>query len=545
MYSIFKAFSISLALILTGLCSVVVQPVRADPFYQSGGDSLYCEFAVASSIHYGELPGVGSTVSYDSSQVRGKDLQFFLDNNISAVADVSYPDARRYSGVADYVAVPPLTEVEFAMFGYNYTSHPIEVTDGFLYLSGADPSQPGKDLTRILDTENIEYKDVLYVLMGHDIVRSGYVVRLGHLGVYPPTTMASAPAGKSIFKSRTIQPIQVLTNTVSYEYLEHTVRFERGITLNNASMYTLGGIHVQEGMPGIYAYDETIELAPGETRSLSFEFEVSFIDLEVGDFVLGSLAVHDPNTHIEYSGVGGGTSLTMLPEARNLLLKRTDTGTPSSWTGIQPEFATVSTGQRMGIQLLPYTVHEPPLSVHLDPRVILEKSVKSGVSGAYGDQSLVSVGEDLRYRIRLENTGPALHGVYLEESFPTSYVEMLTLPSDILMELDELGNLVREIDELQFGGFIEFEIKGQLEYGEEGQVISNTIKLIQDGQIIASDSVESVVQATEVGGHVVRQGSDTHEAELAESGWQYIEYVYALTVFAWGYFAIVAKKFSF
>ena len=95
----------------------------------------------------GYTENLSNAVSYDSGSVVGERSNWIGSHRFTDVATYLYPNAHRLNNKADYVAVPPNTEVSFGTWFYNYSGHDIKVF--FVNLFTSRSNYENGDLTKL------------------------------------------------------------------------------------------------------------------------------------------------------------------------------------------------------------------------------------------------------------------------------------------------------------------------------------------------------------------------------------------------------------
>lgn len=131
-----KLFILSIGIFLSTFSLFSAQSVLADSFYPDGNVDD-CNFAIATSVSYKSLPNNCSTnscLAFNNGDVYGESGSYPENHVFTNVADITYPDAHRYRGVADRIGVPPNTQVDVGFFVYNYAGHSITPLSAYLFV---------------------------------------------------------------------------------------------------------------------------------------------------------------------------------------------------------------------------------------------------------------------------------------------------------------------------------------------------------------------------------------------------------------------------
>lgn len=376
-----------------------ITSVRADNFYPTG-DVKDCDFATATSLSYFMLPpncNQQGCVSFDPTDLRGESGNYPYTHRISDVAYLTYPDAHRIWGIADSVAVPPNTQVDIGFFVHNYSKHDVSVPSAYVFLSRANLNNGdwGK-----LGAEGV-IGNINYNYFGVSKVRLGRYKHVHDLGVYVPNTHATVPLGRTIYSFHTIQPLNIRSRDVNYEFdTNGNLILNYYVNIENISSYDLNNIKIIDIFPNEQKYEILSNFNAKETKDFFYSVNLG-TDYERNINIL-PLTVIDPNYHREYVAVANG--IASDSESKTLLINRTDVGSSFGWTGIQPDFSTKTTGEYYYIELIPYTVYSEILNIDVAPKV----SVKMTVSD-FDEQEVttnhVSPNEHFNVHFCVSNTG--------------------------------------------------------------------------------------------------------------------------------------------
>jgi len=233
LFSLVTVFAI-FANTFVGLLPILTTEVNADSFYPSN-DALNCNFAMATSVSYRSLPSNSTSaggMSYNSGQVYGASGNYPETHRITDVADITFPDAHRYRGTADRVAVPPNTRIDVGFYVHNYSGHTITAHNGHLFVSRAN--------TDLGDWGRLgaggSYANVNHIYAGENRTRSGRRIQTGNIGTYPANPISNTPLGRTIYSFTTIQPMQIQSRTASPEFLGGgNLRIRYDLTVRNTS----------------------------------------------------------------------------------------------------------------------------------------------------------------------------------------------------------------------------------------------------------------------------------------------------------------------
>lgn len=420
---IFKRFLvINLILFLSGIYNLLaITPIHADPFYP-GADADDCNFAQATSVSYRNLPNNctgANCLSYNSGDLRGESGNYPPNHNFHDVADVTYPDAHRYRGVADHVRVPPNTRIDVGYYTYNYSGHTITADHAYLFVSRHNTDNG--DWGRLGSGGTVGSIDYRYF----DVTRTrrGRYLSLGNLGTYPAHSYSNTPNGKTIYSFTTIQPIQIQSRTATPEFISGgNLRIRYDLTIRNVSSYNLSNIRILDELPSGETYDRTVNFNTGQTRSFTYYSNMGAT--YPTNITNSPVRVSDPNRHKEEGALASHTIGNTDPETRTLIVNRTDYGAPSGWTARQPDFSAYPYGDYYYIELTPYSIHSDNTTVNVPPNISIDKVVSDSDENQV-ESNDSRPAEEITYDITVRNTGGNATGVTVTDDYDQDMIEIL------------------------------------------------------------------------------------------------------------------------
>lgn len=407
--------------LFVGLTPLLVTEVKADSFYPSG-DGQYCNFGMATSVSYRNLPSNSTApggMSYNTGDVYGESGNYPESHRITDVANLLYPDARRYRGVADRIAVPPNTRVDVGFYVHNYSGHTITAHNGYLFLSRANTDLG--DWGRL--GSGGSYGSANFQFFGRDITRSGRMIQTGNIGTYGVNSVSNPPLGRTIHSFTTIQPMQIQSRTATPEFLGGgNLRIRYDLTVRNISQYNLANIRVTDDLPSGETFDQTVSFNAGQTRT--FTYYANMGSSYPTNITNSPARVQDPNRHKEEAAIGNNELTSFNPESRTIIVDRDDAGAPAGWRGRQPDFSANPAGDYFLIELLPYTIRSNDTTVNVPPNLLIEKVVSDD------DESQVKVNssspnEVITYDINVRNTGGNATGVVVVDDYDQSLISII------------------------------------------------------------------------------------------------------------------------
>jgi hypothetical protein len=402
-----KAFFV-IAIILIIVAGTTVM-VSADSFAPTG-DIDQCRFASTLAVQY-DLPN-NPAVDYDSEHIFGERSGWIESSYFHDVASISYPDAARFPGTADEVAVPPGTDVELGMFVWNYAGHDVNVKD--LQLFTSKPNTDEGDLTRLGATG--EYKTIHF--NDNRSTRSGKALTIpvnktyGHRQAY---------RGEVIYRFTTIQPISIENYTVQPRFSGSNLHLDYSLTLKNNSTYSVCGISIDDTYlaQNIFSQENTC-INSGAEREVAYSYEVG--KQYENNFSLEGVRVADNNFYQEsnssqYTGI---TDYYNFP-ARSLYINRDDE--VEGWYGLQPGWGQVSR-DLVTVKIIPYVINADRQSINLPEEVQVSKTVTDSDEKQVTDNE-AKIGELLTFTVTTVNKGARQEGLLIEDMIDEKYFQLI------------------------------------------------------------------------------------------------------------------------
>lgn len=392
---------------LTGLFNLI-QPVHADNFYSSGGNVWECNVAGVVGVQYNSLGGGG--VNWNSGQVTGVSGSWIQNRNLLDVADITYPNAHKYPGLADEVAVPPNTRVEFGYWVYDYTWHDVFVDRLEFFVSRPNPDDG--DLTR-LGSRSDGYANIGANGLG---TRGGKRIisdRNEWFGV------RETSGGRIFYSFDTIQPIQAQSFNASHSWSGSNLTVTYTLVVRNVSSYNVGNIRIRDVMPSGAVYDQTHSFSAGQTRTFTWSenWGTSYPDSIVNDGV----RIWDNNTYSE-SPTQTRSSINDLgnPADRPAALFRNDSNSPSGWSANQPIWGQTERPP-ITVRIIPYWFDYGSTDIDLPANVITTKTVTDSDETNVENNSAGNR-EELTYNIEVRNIGGRATNVEVVDDYDQNFI---------------------------------------------------------------------------------------------------------------------------
>jgi len=384
--------------------------IHADSFFPTG-EIDNCQFASTIGVQY-QNPGIG--VNFNAGSLQGESGNWLQNKTMNDVADISFPDARRYPGVADSVSVPPNTKVEVGLFAWNYSGHTIGVQGIELFTSRTDPSLG--DLTRI----GAGGRQGEIRFDQNSKTRLGKKVSTGPLGTYQNRVHTG---GRIFYSFTTIQPIQLVSRSVTPVKTGANLKLNYSLTLRNSSTYNVCGLKVLDNLPNGINFQQDLCLNANETKTINYEADLG---TNYGTSIsISPATIQDNNYYREHSGSKySSPNAVDNYEARTAYVWRNDSSAPS-WSGLQPSWGQAERNL-ISVEIIPYSFSTTSTTVFIAPDLTISKLVSD--SDEQNVQSNTANAEEvLNYTIQLKNNGPRLSGIKLLDIFPNEFFEVAEL----------------------------------------------------------------------------------------------------------------------
>jgi uncharacterized repeat protein (TIGR01451 family) len=424
-----------------GLLFMLHSQIHADDFYPTASIDE-CKLATNLAVQYNNLP---TDIQYNPGLIAGEKSPFIQSNDINKVADITFPDARRYSGIADEVRVPPNTSVEFGAFTWNYSGHDIDSNELKLFTSRNNPGSG--NLTRLgaggVSTD-------LRFDVNNSRLRSGLAVTLPGLGLIHNRI---ADKGKVIYSFKTIQPIAAEKLSLSSHYdADQNLVIDYSYRVKNNSSYNVCNIDFEDNLPDGTTYKKSLCLNATTYQDISYQ---ALIKSQLPAIITDSgPIVRDNNTYTEVSGDFHKNQNDIYNfEARTLYVKRNDNTAPN-WYAYQPAWGQVERNL-VKISIIPYSFHLPASIVTPTINLSLKKYIIDGDNNQLSQIDL-SAGSIINYKLVITNNGPTANSVNLSDQLNREDIvtKEANWPSSVLLDLASkeqkvityTGNINQEID---------------------------------------------------------------------------------------------------
>lgn len=357
---------ILVSFIFACVISLTPKTVKADYFYPSG-DTVNCNIAQSTSITVNRLPeniDKDDSISYDSHLVVGQYVDFPQNHTITDIADITYPDARRYLGVADRVSAPPDAVLDVGYFVFNYSGHQVDVVNGYFFFSKTD--QLG-DWGRF--GINGPTRSVSYLINGTWVNKVGKTIYKENWGSWPVSSFSAPPRGTLIGQITLGEQIQYDTTGVSYEINESSeIVANITVIVKNIAGYDLTDLEYRHG-----TFSEQFALSKngeaGDTKEINYSLNLG---RNYGRQIdIGRPAIINNSQHTECLLEAGQNWNSTNPDTRSIVTFRSDQNA-GSWLGSQIDLNTEPSGDSMCITMIPYTKHLKSLYIDVLPQLSSE-----------------------------------------------------------------------------------------------------------------------------------------------------------------------------
>lgn len=340
--------------------------VWADYFYPSG-ETVNCNIAQSTSVTVNRLPEnivKDDSITYDSHLVVGYSADFPQNHTITDIADITYPDARRYLGVADRVSAPPDAVLDVGYFVFNYSGHQVDVVNGYFFFSKTD--QLG-DWGRF--GVQGPTRSVSYLINGSWVTKVGKTIYKDNWGSWPVSSFSAPPSGLLIGQMTLGEPIQYETTGVSYAINESgEVIVNISVIVRNVAGYDVSNIEYKHGL-----FNEIFSLSSYGNINDNWEIEYSInLGKNYGKRInIGQPEIVVNSMHTECLLEAGQSWSSTDPDTRSIVTYRDDQNA-GAWLGAQIDLTTQPSGDSMCITMIPYTKHLKTLYIDVLPQLRTE-----------------------------------------------------------------------------------------------------------------------------------------------------------------------------
>lgn len=384
-----------------------IRNVSADNFYPSG-DSYNCNFAQVGSISISSLP-IQSTssggITFNSGLVVNTHNNYPQTHTIKDVADLLYPNARRYNNIWDRVAGPPGSVVEVGYFPYNYSGHQVNVSKAYLFTSDSSLG----DWTKLgaTGTEG----SISYLLSGNYVTKTGKYIEINNIGIWYNNSFYNPPLGKPIYSFTILDPLKVEYVNKFYHFDENAnLIVEIKVKITNTSSYFLENIryyHNPFQLVRNFNPNEEFEFTYAQNMGMVFKSRVD----------LGSAELSNTNSQEECVVLGVNNNVDNNPSSHFIITKRNDLFAPLDWQGLQIDFPTIPTGKSMCIKRIGYTKWLEELFIEVPTEIVLETNISDSdeieLSEITSDQ-----GENIEMQIIIRNSSRNIKNAQINIQIP-------------------------------------------------------------------------------------------------------------------------------
>lgn len=381
----------------------------ADNFYPTA-ETLNCEMIGVAGITYTE--NLNNEVSYDKSQVVGERLNWITTHKFSDIALYQYPNSHRLNNKADFVAVPPNTDVTFGVWFYNYSGHDIKVHNIQLFTSRTN--YDNGDLTKLGAVGSPLRSNFLFGNILLERLSKAYSTGWGYTYKNGVDNY-----GQQVYTFKTVQPIKVLSFTQDIEFINGSVVAKYSLKLKNSSKYDLCNIDITNKLVSGNQYSSTVCLNSMEEKILEYE-DVLPSNIE-GEVINEGVVVTDNNTHVESINSVQSWLHDRTFETIPFVFGRSDS-TNTNWSGYQPGWG--EEGRSISVKLLPYSIKSNQLSTNIPIELNIATVLKDGKGNEVDQSSDIEIGfpEKLLLDYEIENIGGYIETVRVENVYDENYL---------------------------------------------------------------------------------------------------------------------------
>lgn len=363
--------------------------VLADSFYPLK-DTKNCEMIGVMGIEYVE--NSQNNVLYNVSEVGGEKTPWIRTHSFLDLATPLYPDAHRYSNIADFVSVPPNTQINYGVWFYNFSNHDIHVKNVDIASSLLDFD--AGNITRLGALGTL--KNVSFLFNGQTYNRYSRYNTVLWDKIYKNEINY---LGQVIYSFTTIQPLKVLNSSyvISFEDQQPVIMYR--VNIKNSSEYMLCGLSVTDWVGGIRARIPSFCIGPNFEKEIEYSFVLD--RYSEGEIRNQGAMLEDPNRHIEYITTPQSGNLDRGRDTFPFIFSRNDSS-DSSWYANQPGWG--ETGRGMGVELIPYSLQIPSDTYLIVPEIESEINVSDSDEVEVVSNTIQYPGEQT-ISIKIRNSG--------------------------------------------------------------------------------------------------------------------------------------------
>jgi hypothetical protein len=460
--------SVVITLLLCTLFSTCIHVSYADSFYPSG-DSMNCEFAHSSTISIGSLPQNSDTadsIQFDSSKIKGELPGYIQSHSMLNIAELRYPNARRYLGVADRISVPPRTNIEFGFFYFNYSNHAIFTAEKRMFLNS-----PQGNLTNLL-THTGYNAFLTFNLAGNILRRDGFTVSNNSTATLPVSSWSNPPKGSLLASNIVADPLDIQLQEVKYHFSDlKELVLDYAISVRNISVYQLNNIEFKYSYNGTN-HIETKNYTPLETYE--YKFSINIGRQYAKTISLGYFTLTNPNSQTEcaVSGVPMGV-ISSNPNSRMTFIARNDSNSPTGWFAFQEDFAFQPEGAAMCIERIPYKRNSLNMSVELQYDLTGNLALSSKNISNVKELNLTCENE-WKSRVEIRNNSMKISDLQIKLSYNSVHASPLLVCGGIIVAPSEnsIGSIVWDLSSFDYSDIMQCDIEWKYT-GSEGTITYN------------------------------------------------------------------------
>ncbi len=463
---------------------------KADNFYPTGRVNN-CQFASTIATQIKSTANV--SVNYNSNHLYGSSGNWIQNHTIHDVADINFPNARRYTGVADKVSVPPGTQVQVGLMAWNYSGHEINTDNITFFTSHENPANG--DLTRL--GAGGSYGTITFD--NGQASRSGKNLRLPSLGSFSNRV---AHGGRIFYEFTTIQPIQMpIYEVTSQINADKELLINYKFQIHNNSTYSVCNVRLEQNLVNGTKFDKTICLNSGAVHNENFTINLGKNIPK--NLNIPRLTITDNNRYIESSASRYQNSNDIYNyNARSAYIGRNDSNAPN-WYAFQPAWGQVG-NDLITIEIIPYWFQSGNKQFTFPNETSLEVTVSDSDEFAVKSNTF-ELDEEITFNIKLTNTLARLDSSQLKLSIDNQEFTTINLPP---LETDEeFLHEVKHTYSPTEQGMTNYEFKAEVIYNS---TVQNTDSV--NSQISLEPNVE-LNKYSEVDGNVI-----DYKITIANSG---------------------------
>ena len=386
--------------------------VYSDSFYPNG-DSNSCSLAAVVGIQYSRVGG--GDIYWDSSNVQGEVSPWIQNSNFKDIASPWYPNASRKDFVADIVALPPGSRVEFGAYFWNHSGHTVNVNRIDLYTS-LDNINHG-DLTR-LGADGIVANSCFKINGGINCRNSKTVPISLNWSIVDRNVSLSDTYGRIFYGFDLIQPIQPRAFEQSSRWDGQNFIIDYSIRLANVSDYSSCDINIKDQLPNGTTFDSNYCI--GAHSQITVNYSANMGRNTTGTIINDPATITDRNFRQESITYVGSSIYDRTSTVLPAIIYRNDSNA-TGWYSTQPTWGEM--GRPLTVILIPYWFYTQQLVMQAPQDVKIEAFVTDS-DQVLVEQNNIGNAQEMVYTVKVTNSGEYINNLCVNINVGQEYFDV-------------------------------------------------------------------------------------------------------------------------